>query len=58
KLPSSSKHQPELRPTKDSETKYNKVKAKLDLLSSSASASKAATVKNKGLISELKGGGG
>ncbi|GJX80921.1 hypothetical protein Tco_0329070 [Tanacetum coccineum] len=37
----------ELRPTKDFEAKYNKVKAKLTLLSSSASASKASTVKNK-----------
>ncbi|GJR87929.1 hypothetical protein Tco_0211940 [Tanacetum coccineum] len=44
---SSSQHKPELRPTKDFEAKYNKVKAKLALLSSSASASKAATVKNK-----------
>ncbi|GJW68203.1 hypothetical protein Tco_0122627 [Tanacetum coccineum] len=42
----------ELRPTKDFEAKYNKVKAKLALLSSSASASKSATVKNKGLIAE------
>ncbi|GJY35288.1 hypothetical protein Tco_0420666 [Tanacetum coccineum] len=42
----------ELRPTKDFEAKYNKVKAKLALLSSSASASKAVTVKNKGLIAE------
>ncbi|GKB08233.1 hypothetical protein Tco_0836517 [Tanacetum coccineum] len=41
-----SKHKPELRPTKDFEAKYNKVKAKLALLSSSASASKPATVKN------------
>ncbi|GJU73513.1 retrovirus-related pol polyprotein from transposon TNT 1-94 [Tanacetum coccineum] len=48
----SSQHKPELRPTKDFEAKYNKVKAKLALLSSSASASKAATVKNKGLIAE------
>ncbi|GJY51746.1 hypothetical protein Tco_0442593 [Tanacetum coccineum] len=46
------KHKPELRPTKDFEAKHNKVKAKLALLSSSASASKAATVKNKGLIAE------
>ncbi|GJV09574.1 retrovirus-related pol polyprotein from transposon TNT 1-94, partial [Tanacetum coccineum] len=46
------KHKPELRPTKDFEAKYNKVKAKLALLSSSASASKASTVKNKGLIAE------
>ncbi|GJS87784.1 hypothetical protein Tco_0770420 [Tanacetum coccineum] len=40
-------HKPELRPTKDFEAKYNKVKAKLALLSSSASAFKVATVKNK-----------
>nr|GEV28349.1 hypothetical protein [Tanacetum cinerariifolium] len=40
------------RPTKDFETKYNKVKAKLTLLSSSSLASKASTVKNKGLIAE------
>ncbi|GJX49677.1 hypothetical protein Tco_0276522 [Tanacetum coccineum] len=46
------KHKPELRPTKDFEAKYNKVKDKLALLSSSASASNAATVKNKGLIVE------
>ncbi|GJT60197.1 retrovirus-related pol polyprotein from transposon TNT 1-94 [Tanacetum coccineum] len=37
-----------IRPTKDFEAKYNKVKAKLALLSSSTSASKAATIKNKG----------
>ncbi|GJZ05659.1 hypothetical protein Tco_0539452 [Tanacetum coccineum] len=42
----------ELRPTKDFEAKYNKVKAKLALLSSSASTSKAVSVKNKGLIAE------
>ncbi|GJX30705.1 retrovirus-related pol polyprotein from transposon TNT 1-94 [Tanacetum coccineum] len=47
----SSQHKPELRPTKDFKAKYNKVKAKLVLLSSSAST-KAATVKNKGLITE------
>ncbi|GJU12588.1 hypothetical protein Tco_1134984 [Tanacetum coccineum] len=47
---SSSQHKPELRPTKDFEAKYNKVKAKLALLSSSASVSKAATVKNKVLM--------
>ncbi|GJY14226.1 hypothetical protein Tco_0383535, partial [Tanacetum coccineum] len=35
-------HKPELRPTKDFEAKYNKVNAKLALLSSSALASKAA----------------
>nr|GEV46790.1 carotenoid cleavage dioxygenase 1 [Tanacetum cinerariifolium] len=46
------KHKPELRPTKDFEAKYNKVKAKLTLLSSSYSASKASMVKNKGLIAE------
>ncbi|GJT22779.1 retrovirus-related pol polyprotein from transposon TNT 1-94 [Tanacetum coccineum] len=45
-------HKPELRPTKDFKAKYNKVKAKLALLSSSASASKAFMVKNKGLIAE------
>ncbi|GJZ94063.1 retrovirus-related pol polyprotein from transposon TNT 1-94 [Tanacetum coccineum] len=49
---SSPQHKLELRPTKDFEAKYNKVKAKLTLLSSSASASKALTVKNKGLITE------
>nr|GEU64361.1 retrovirus-related Pol polyprotein from transposon TNT 1-94 [Tanacetum cinerariifolium] len=49
---SSLQHKPELRHTKDFEAKYNKVKAKLALLSSSASASKASMVKNKGLISE------
>nr|GFD33102.1 hypothetical protein [Tanacetum cinerariifolium] len=38
--------------TKDFEAKYNKVKAKLALLSSSASASKASMVKKKGLIVE------
>ncbi|GKC62104.1 retrovirus-related pol polyprotein from transposon TNT 1-94, partial [Tanacetum coccineum] len=45
-------HKPELRPTKDFESKYNKVKAKLALLSSSASAFKAPMVKNKGLVAE------
>nr|GEY20298.1 retrovirus-related Pol polyprotein from transposon TNT 1-94 [Tanacetum cinerariifolium] len=48
----SSQHKLELRLTKDFEAKYNKVKAKLALLSSSASASNAITVKNKGLIIE------
>nr|GEY99591.1 retrovirus-related Pol polyprotein from transposon TNT 1-94 [Tanacetum cinerariifolium] len=48
----SHKHKLELRPTKDFEAKYNKVKADLDLLSSSASASKIAKVKNKGLTTE------
>nr|GEU78195.1 hypothetical protein [Tanacetum cinerariifolium] len=45
-------HKPELRPTKEFKAKYNKIKAKLALLSLSASASKAVTVKNKGLIVE------
>nr|GEV58238.1 hypothetical protein [Tanacetum cinerariifolium] len=45
-------HKPELTPTKDFEAKYNKVKAKLTLISSSTSASKASRVKNKGLIAE------
>ncbi|GKC71800.1 retrovirus-related pol polyprotein from transposon TNT 1-94 [Tanacetum coccineum] len=49
---SSSQHQPELKPTKYFEAKYNKVKAKLALPSLSASASKASMVKNKGLIAE------
>nr|GEY43196.1 hypothetical protein [Tanacetum cinerariifolium]GEY44692.1 hypothetical protein [Tanacetum cinerariifolium] len=49
---SSLQYQPELRPTKDFKAKYNKVKAKLALLSSSSSASKASMVKNKGLIAE------
>ncbi|GJT13650.1 retrovirus-related pol polyprotein from transposon TNT 1-94, partial [Tanacetum coccineum] len=49
---SSSQHKPELRLTKEFDAKYNKVKAKLALLSSSASASIAATVKNKGLIAK------
>ncbi|GKE10039.1 hypothetical protein Tco_1413590 [Tanacetum coccineum] len=47
---SSPYHKPKLWPTKDFEAKYNKVKAKLALLSSSASASKASTVKNKEII--------
>ncbi|GJS47070.1 retrovirus-related pol polyprotein from transposon TNT 1-94 [Tanacetum coccineum] len=49
---SSSQYKPELRPTKNFKAKYNKVKTKLALLSSSASASKASTVKKKGLIVE------
>nr|GEV32344.1 hypothetical protein [Tanacetum cinerariifolium] len=40
------------RPTKDFEAKYNRVKAKLAFLSSSASASKTSMVKNKCLIAE------
>ncbi|GJZ64709.1 hypothetical protein Tco_0621130 [Tanacetum coccineum] len=42
----------ELRPTKDFEVKYNKVKAKLALLSSNGSFSKSSSAKNKGLIAE------
>nr|GEX35344.1 malate dehydrogenase, chloroplastic-like [Tanacetum cinerariifolium] len=49
---SSSQDKPELRPTKDFEAKYNKVKAKLALLSSSALVFKASMVKNKCLIAE------
>ncbi|GJW75944.1 retrovirus-related pol polyprotein from transposon TNT 1-94 [Tanacetum coccineum] len=45
-------HKPELRPTMDFEAKYNKVKAKLAFLSSSASASKAPMVKKNGFIVE------
>ncbi|GJU59415.1 hypothetical protein Tco_1237181 [Tanacetum coccineum] len=41
---SGAKYKPELRPTKNIEAKYNKVKAKLALLSSSASASKSSMV--------------
>ncbi|GJW18636.1 hypothetical protein Tco_0026072 [Tanacetum coccineum] len=41
----SSQQKPKLRPTKDFEAKYNKVKAKLALLSFSASASKSSMVK-------------
>ncbi|GJY01402.1 retrovirus-related pol polyprotein from transposon TNT 1-94 [Tanacetum coccineum] len=48
----SSKHKPELRHTKDLEAKYNKVKAKLALLSSSASAPSSSSGKNKCLIAE------
>ncbi|GJU29059.1 retrovirus-related pol polyprotein from transposon TNT 1-94 [Tanacetum coccineum] len=47
---SSSQHKLELRPTKEFKAKYNKVKAILALLSSSASASKASTVKNKVVV--------
>ncbi|GKD13990.1 hypothetical protein Tco_1198397 [Tanacetum coccineum] len=42
----------ELRPTKDFEAKYNKVKAKLALLSFGTSTSKSSMVKNKGLVAE------
>nr|GEU39284.1 retrovirus-related Pol polyprotein from transposon TNT 1-94 [Tanacetum cinerariifolium] len=51
-IQSSPQRKLKLRPTKDFEAKYNKVKAKLALLNLSASASKASMVKNKGLISE------
>ncbi|GJV38964.1 hypothetical protein Tco_1417404 [Tanacetum coccineum] len=40
------------RPNKDFEAKYNKVKARLALLSSGALASNSTKVKNKGLIAE------
>ncbi|GJT39286.1 hypothetical protein Tco_0939151 [Tanacetum coccineum] len=52
KLLHSSELKPELRRTKDFEAKYNKVKAKLALLSSSASAPSSSLGKNKGLIAE------
>ncbi|GJW41082.1 hypothetical protein Tco_0066927 [Tanacetum coccineum] len=52
-LLSSSQHKPEVRPTKDFEAKYNKVKAKLALLISSSSAPKPSMVKNKGLVAEV-----
>nr|GEY34949.1 hypothetical protein [Tanacetum cinerariifolium] len=47
-----SEHKPKLKHTKDFEAKYNKVKAKLALLSSSALASNSSLGKNKGLIAE------
>ncbi|GJT58393.1 hypothetical protein Tco_1001926 [Tanacetum coccineum] len=47
---SSSQQKPELRPTKDFEVKYNKVKAKLALLSSSASSSKSLMSRTKVLM--------
>ncbi|GJW28463.1 retrovirus-related pol polyprotein from transposon TNT 1-94 [Tanacetum coccineum] len=52
KLLHSSEHKPELRHTKDFEAKYNKVKTKLTLLRSSASAPILSSGKNKGLIAE------
>ncbi|GKB23208.1 retrovirus-related pol polyprotein from transposon TNT 1-94 [Tanacetum coccineum] len=52
KLLYSSEHQPELKHIKDFKAKYTKVKAKLALLSSSASASNSSLGKNKGLIAE------
>nr|GEX97281.1 hypothetical protein [Tanacetum cinerariifolium] len=53
KLIHSSEHKPKPRHTKDFEAKYNKVKAKLALLNSSASALSSSSGKNKGLIFEL-----
>ncbi|GKC55940.1 retrovirus-related pol polyprotein from transposon TNT 1-94 [Tanacetum coccineum] len=52
KLLLSSENKPEMRNTKDFEAKYNKVKAKLALLSSSASVPSSFSSKNKGLIAE------
>nr|GEX17300.1 hypothetical protein [Tanacetum cinerariifolium] len=48
----SSENKPEMRNTKNFEDKYNKVKAKLALFSSSASAPSSFSSKNKGLIAE------
>nr|GEW97581.1 reverse transcriptase domain-containing protein [Tanacetum cinerariifolium] len=48
----SSMHKPKLRPIEEFEAKYNKVKAKLVVLNSSASPSKSTMVKNKGIIAE------
>ncbi|GJT70700.1 hypothetical protein Tco_1029986 [Tanacetum coccineum] len=52
KLLHSSEHKPEPRRTKDFEAKYNKVNAKLALLSSSASAPSSSLGVNRGLIAE------
>ncbi|GJU34568.1 retrovirus-related pol polyprotein from transposon TNT 1-94 [Tanacetum coccineum] len=52
KLLLSSKHKLKPRHTKDFKSKYNKVKAKLSLLSSNASALSSSSGKNKGLIAE------
>ncbi|GKC04351.1 hypothetical protein Tco_0995961, partial [Tanacetum coccineum] len=52
KLLLSSENKPEPRKTKDFEAKYHKVKAKLSLLSSSASTPSSSSGKNKGLIAE------
>nr|GEX03790.1 hypothetical protein [Tanacetum cinerariifolium] len=49
---SSTQQKLKLRPTKDFEAKYNKVKAKLALLGSSASTSKSLQVRNQGLFAE------
>ncbi|GJV03758.1 hypothetical protein Tco_1337327 [Tanacetum coccineum] len=48
---SPSQQKPELRPNKDFKVKYNKVKAKLALLSSGTST-KSSMVKNKGFVAE------
>nr|GEX73017.1 retrovirus-related Pol polyprotein from transposon TNT 1-94 [Tanacetum cinerariifolium] len=50
----SPQHKPELRPTKNFEAKYNKVKAKLALLSSSASTSKASMCISEQIPSQKK----
>nr|GEV47021.1 hypothetical protein [Tanacetum cinerariifolium] len=52
KLLLSSENKPGIRNTKDFEAKYHKVKAKLALLSSSASAPSSFSSKNKDLIAE------
>nr|GEW11382.1 hypothetical protein [Tanacetum cinerariifolium] len=52
KLLLSSENKPEMRNTKDFEAKYNKVKAKLALLSPSTLAPSSFSSKNKGLIAE------
>ncbi|GJT66201.1 hypothetical protein Tco_1017681 [Tanacetum coccineum] len=52
KILHSSEHKPEPRHTKDFEAKYNKVKAKLGLLSLNASAFSSSSGKNKVLIAE------
>nr|GEW88388.1 hypothetical protein [Tanacetum cinerariifolium] len=51
-ISSSQQHIPELRPNENFEAKYNKVKAKLSLLSSGASTSKSSQVRNQGLVAE------
>ncbi|GJR96824.1 hypothetical protein Tco_0268998 [Tanacetum coccineum] len=53
KLLHSSEHKPEPRRTKDFKAKYNKVKAKLALLSSSVSTPSSSSCKNKGLIAKM-----
>ncbi|GKB11027.1 putative ribonuclease H-like domain-containing protein [Tanacetum coccineum] len=52
KLLHSSEYKPESRHTKVFEAKYNKVKVKLSLLNSSASALSSSCGKNKGIIAE------